>query len=69
MLLFNFVDNHIQLSNIDPEDIIVISDYYETDRYPGPRYTIPTREEVEEHFIVAKTIYDKLNNHINKSKR
>ncbi len=65
MLLFSFVKKHIQLTNIDFDDIIAISDYYETDRYPGPRYSIPTREEVEKHFVVAETIYDKLNSFIN----
>ena len=65
MLLFDFVEKHIQLSGVDIDDIIVISDYYETERYPGPRYVIPTREEVEKHFVVAETIYNKVYSFIN----
>lgn len=61
MLLFNFVAEHVKLNNINPEDIIVISDYYETDRYPGPKYSIPSRNEVEEHIVIAETIYQEIN--------
>jgi len=66
MVLFSFVEKHVLPINIDLDDIIVISDYYETDRYPGPRYSIPTREEVEKHFDMAETIYDKIMSFINK---
>ena len=66
MLLFSFVEKHVLLVNIDFDDIIVISDYYETDRYPGPKYSIPTRKEVEKHFSVAEAIYDKISSFINK---
>lgn len=65
MLLFSFAGKHIQLPNLAFNDIIVISDYYETDRYPGPRYSIPTYEEVEEQFKIAENIYDKISNFIN----
>jgi len=60
MLLFNFVAEHVKLNNINQEDIIVISDYYETDRYPGPKYSIPSRNEVEEQIIIAENIYNKI---------
>ena len=54
----------IQLDEIDIEVIITISDYYETDRYPGPRYIIPSREEVEHFFLFAEQLYAKIEKHI-----
>jgi len=63
-ILFNFVKDKIQLDEIDIEVIITISDYYETDRYPGPRYIIPSRDEVEHFFLFAEQLYGKIEEHI-----
>ncbi|MDP3914965.1 MAG: HEPN domain-containing protein [Bacteroidota bacterium] len=63
-ILFNFVNEKIPLDVTDIEVIITISDYYETDRYPGPRYVVPPREEVETFFIVAEQLYSKIEEHI-----
>ena len=60
MLLFNFVGKNVIIDDINPEDLIAINDYYETDRYPGPTYTIPSRIEVEEQIIIAENIYNKI---------
>ncbi|TSA32722.1 MAG: HEPN domain-containing protein [Porphyromonadaceae bacterium] len=59
-VLFNFVSEKIPFDNIDIEDIITISDYYETDRYPGPRYILPSREEVERYFQFAQQLLKKI---------
>jgi HEPN domain-containing protein len=64
MLLFNFIREHIQIKDINSEDLIAISDYYETDRYPGPKYTTPSRNEVEEHFKIAEIIFYKIKTYI-----
>ena len=63
-ILFNFVKDKIQLEEIDIEVIITISDYYQTDRYPGPRYIVPSRVEVELFFIFAEQLYAKIEEHI-----
>ena len=63
-ILFNFVKDKIQLDDIDIDVIITISDYYETDRYPGPRYVIPSRDEVEHFFPFAEQLYGKIEEHI-----
>jgi len=63
-ILFNFVKDKIQLDEIDIEVIITISDYYQTDRYPGPRYIVPSRDEVELFFIFAEQLYAKIEEHI-----
>ena len=59
-ILFNFVNQKIPLEEIDIDVIITISDYYETDRYPGPKYVVPSREEVENSFLVAELLYSKI---------
>jgi len=59
-VLFNFVNEKILLDETDIEVIITISDYYETDRYPGPRYVVPSRDEVENFFLVAEQLYRKI---------
>ncbi len=43
---------------------MIIYDYYETDRYPGPKYSIPSRNEVEEYIIIAENIYQKIKSFI-----
>jgi len=63
-ILFNFVKEKILLEEIDIEVIITISDYYETDRYPGPRYVVPSREEVENFFLFAEQLYSKIDEFI-----
>ncbi len=55
-LLFSFVSEKMSLQNIDIEDIIIISDYYEADRYPGPKYNQPSRSEVEHYYLFAKEL-------------
>lgn len=49
-VLYNFVDEKLHIEELTIDDLILISDYYETDRYPGPRYVVPSRGEVE-HFL------------------
>lgn len=45
-ILFNFVVEKIPLDVTDIEVIITISDYYETDRYPGPRYVVTLKRRI-----------------------
>ncbi|MBA4408519.1 MAG: hypothetical protein C0397_03745 [Odoribacter sp.] len=59
-ILFNIVNEKIPLEDTDIEVIITISDYYETDRYPGPRYVVPSRDEVENFFLFAEQLYRKI---------
>ena len=66
MILFNFAKDKINLDDIDPDHILAISDYYETDRYPGPRYSLPDRTEVELYFKVAEKLFESINVFVNK---
>jgi len=65
-LLFNFVNEKVKPENVAIEDLITISDYYETERYPGPKYFIPSREEVENYFILAEQLVTQITIYINK---
>lgn len=64
-VLFSIVNEKIPSEEIDIEDIITISDYYETDRYPGPKYFVPSREEVDHYFLFAEQLFKKIDEFIN----
>lgn len=64
-VLYNFVSTKITFEEFDIDDIITISDYYETDRYPGPRYIMPSRKEVETFFVLAERLFQEINAYIN----
>ena len=65
MILFNFVKETIDLDDIDTDHILSVSDYYETDRYPGPRYELPERNEVEIYFEVSERLFYRINDFVN----
>jgi HEPN domain-containing protein len=67
-LLFSFVQEKTGLSKEITEDLIIISDYYESERYPGPRYFIPDREEVEKYYDFAEEILNTIFNYLNGKK-
>lgn len=67
-LLFSFVQEKTGLSKEITEDLIIISDYYESERYPGPRYFIPDREEVEKYYDFAEEILNTIFNYLNGEK-
>jgi HEPN domain-containing protein len=67
-LLFSFVHEKTGLSKEITEDLIIISDYYESERYPGPRYFIPDREEVEKYYDFAEEILNTIFNYLNGKK-
>jgi HEPN domain-containing protein len=60
------VRKHIDLDFCDFDDLLRISDYYEVDRYPGPRYEVPSREEVNANFVIAESIYKAIRQYIEK---
>jgi HEPN domain-containing protein len=67
-LLFSFVQQKTGLTKEITEDLIIISDYYESERYPGPRYFIPDREEVEKYYDFAEEILNTIFNYLNGEK-
>jgi len=63
--LFEYATTKIELINVSIDDILIISDYYETDRYPGPKYFSPTNEETSINLDLAKRIYSAVEQHFN----
>lgn len=63
-ILFNFVKEKIEIEKDIIDDLFVISDYYETDRYPGPRYFVPSREEVESYFYFVEKLLNEICLHL-----
>jgi HEPN domain-containing protein len=63
--LFEFVITKIEISGVTIDDILVISDYYEADRYPGPKYFLPPIEEIRLNLDLTKRIFNIVELHIN----
>ena len=64
ILLFKGVGRHLTFHDVNMDDLIIISDYYENDRYPGPRYEEPSRDEVENYFELSERIYQSIREYI-----
>ena len=63
--LFEFVITKIEISEVTIDDILIISDYYEADRYPGPNYFLPSIEEIALNLDLAKRIFNAVEQLIN----
>jgi len=48
---------HINLTGFKIDDLIEINDYYESERYPGPKFDIPTMNEIKKNINVAENIF------------
>lgn len=56
MVLHNLAEQYISFETFDSEIFLIISDAYETNRYPSPKYFLPERDEVEAHFLFAERL-------------
>ena len=63
-ILFNYASKKIQFPNTEIKDIAIINDYYESERYPGPKYFAPSRSEIVQMIDVAKNIIAEINQYI-----
>ncbi len=64
MHLFELCNQHIDIPEALIDDLLTVNDYYETERYPGPRYTIPDKTEIENNLSVAMRLYEKVMKYI-----
>jgi HEPN domain-containing protein len=62
--LFEMNKPYISLNEILVDDMIEISDYFESERYPGPGYFIPSRLEIEKNLKIAETIYQMVSDYL-----
>jgi HEPN domain-containing protein len=53
----------LEITNID--SLIEINDYYETERYPGPKYSIPSKDEIEKNITFTENLFEKVDAYIN----
>ena len=63
LLLFEFVKSKINHLEVSEDDILLISDYYESDRYPGPKYFSPSNEEITVNLELARQIVSLIEMH------
>ena len=63
-ILFSSANEKIHFTGIEIKDIAVISDYYEAERYPGPRYFQPNRAEINYALEIAQSIVQQLTNYV-----
>jgi HEPN domain-containing protein len=63
-VLFNYANTNIQFKNIDIKQLLPINDYYISERYPGPKFSMPDMDEISESLNLAQTILDQVNKHI-----
>ena len=62
--LYELCNKHIEIPESFIDDLLAINDYYETERYPGPRYTIPGKTEIENSLSVANQLHHKIKAYI-----
>lgn len=64
MYLYELCNRHIDIPESFIDDLLAINDYYETERYPGPRYSIPGKSEIENNLSVANKLHLKIKAYI-----
>lgn len=63
LLLVKLVKAKINELEVSEDDILIVSDYYESDRYPGPKYFFPSIEEIEINLEHARQIVSIIEKH------
>lgn len=57
LLLYDFVVDHFEIDCLNVEDLVTISDYYESERYPGPKYYLPSIVEVSDYLEMIEKVF------------
>jgi len=64
-LLYEFVVENCDIGDgLSIEDLVTISDYYESERYPGPKYYLPTDIEVSNYFEIIENVFSTIKEYI-----
>jgi len=64
LLLSEMCNEEMEVTEDLIDDLLMINDYYESQRYPGPRYSMPDKAEIEKSLSVAQKLYEKVIAHI-----
>ena len=66
-ILFNYTSDYIKWVNIEIKELLIVNDYYQAERYPGPKYFMPDREEIIKSIKLAQKILEQVENFIYKT--
>jgi len=66
-VLYNYAKACIHFNNIDIKQLFTVNDYYISERYPGPRFSMPEVDEIELSINLAQSILEQVISHINTS--
>jgi HEPN domain-containing protein len=58
--LLEYID--IEINEKEKFLLEIATDYYKTDRYPNPNYSLPSREEIKEVLDFSHNLFDKICN-------
>jgi HEPN domain-containing protein len=65
--LHKLCNNYIDLSIQDTDSLMEINDYYEAERYPGPKYSLPEVNEIEKNLAISNQLYSSIASYIQKT--
>lgn len=60
MQLFELCNKYIDVPDELIDDLLVINDYYQTERYPGPKYNIPEKTEIKNNLVIAINLFERV---------
>lgn len=55
--LHKMCSKFIDISVADTDSLVEINDYYEAERYPGPKYALPEVVEIEKNLAICNQLY------------
>ena len=60
IFLYDLCSESLKLGEDALNELLIINDYYEVERYPGPKYYTPEKSEVMQNLEFATMIYNKV---------
>ncbi len=66
-ILFSYASKCIHLDEIEIKDILKISDYYQTERYPGPNYFMPDIKEINAYLKLGEYLLNTIHKFVNEN--
>ncbi|WP_016778942.1 HEPN domain-containing protein [Anaerophaga thermohalophila] len=58
--LMDYAASFVDISDIDEKALFIINDYYLNARYPGPKYFLPSEDEISQNLRLAKRILNSI---------
>lgn len=65
--LHKMCSQYIDISVPDTDSLVEINDYYESERYPGPKYELPEVVEIEKNLEFCYQLYSAIADYIQKT--